>query len=175
MKFSDLKMSTRFALVFGALLVLLITLGAVGKLGLDRTFSRLQAMYRENTLAIQYLDVANYRTQRNRVLVMDMVLNPAPDNVQKRSDELDKNVQIIEKALADYEQTNLVPEEVAGLADLRATLAVYRAEGLLPVRDAVRRNDLEQALKLYSTVISPTAPKVVGGGIAKKVLDLLVY
>ena len=172
MKFSDLRMSTRFTLVFGALLLLLVTLGAVGKLGLDRTFARLQAMYQENTLAIQYLDVANYRTQRNRVLVMDMVLNPAPDNVQKRSDELDKNVQIIEKALADYEQTNLVPEEVAGLADLRATLAVYRAEGLLPVRDAVRRNDLEQALKLYSTVISPTAPKVVGG--LQKLIDMQI-
>ena len=140
MKFSDLKMSTRFALVFGALLVLLVAVGSVGKLGLDRTFRRLQAMYQENTMAIQYLDVVNYRTQRNRVLVMDMLLDPTPSNIQQRSEELDGNVKVIVKALADYEQTNLVPEEVAGLADLRATLSVYRNQGLLPMRDAMVKN-----------------------------------
>ena len=145
---------------FGQVLALLAAITLKGYASVDATFGGVKNIYENATVPLQSIGEVSYRVQRNRVLVMDMMLNPAVENVAKRIAELGKNNDVIDKSLAAYKATDLSADEKSYLADLEPALAAYRAEGLGAAAAAMKDGQLDLALKIYKEKVSPLAPKV---------------
>jgi methyl-accepting chemotaxis protein len=169
---NNLKIGQRLGLAFGIVLLFLAVIFFQGKFGLEKNFDNLTTLYEDATKPLEIIDKANYLSQRNRVLVMDMLLNPKPENLAKRQAESVKNAAIIDKALADLGKIKLSPEGTKLLAEVNKSLTEYRAKGLVPAREAALAGNQEEALRLYFDFVSPLAPNVLNA--LTKMTDLII-
>lgn len=156
----NVRIGTRLAGAFGVVLLLMVLMAAVGLGGTQRFFEATRAVYEDRTVPLGLLGDMNYLVQRNRVLVMDMLLDPGNANVEKRTAELQRNLEAIDTLWGRYRQTRLTTEE-ALLADGFATLKdQYLREAILPAAEAMKGGRFDDTMDLYLGRISPTAPKV---------------
>jgi methyl-accepting chemotaxis protein-1 (serine sensor receptor) len=138
---------------------MLIAIAFVGLTGINKTFDTVNDMYNDSIVPMQQLDTAQYLSMRNRILAMDMIINPDPANIAKRTDEQIKNAAKIDTAWKNYLATDLSPTEKELAPQVDAALAVFRNEGLTPAREASLAGKTAEALNIYKTKISPLAPK----------------
>lgn len=95
---SQLSIGKRLALAFGAVLLLLLSVGVAGLYGVDQVGQRLRAIYDHNLLPTKALAEMQRLSEQNRVWTLDMILSPGSENVAARSAQQDKNSAAIEKA-----------------------------------------------------------------------------
>jgi methyl-accepting chemotaxis protein-1 (serine sensor receptor) len=172
MSFQNMRLAQRLGLVFACMLALMLVVSVVGKVGMDKVFKNLGDLYQNNTVPLQQLDRVSYFNQRNRVLVLDMIVRPDAENVKKRSAEMLKNSEAVDKNLNEYAKSNLVPEELAVLKALQKAIGDYRNKGVGPAREASQRGEPAEALKIYNEFISPLAPAVIDN--INKLIELQV-
>ncbi len=162
--FKNLNIGSRLALAFGALLLLLVGVGAIGMYGANHNFQDLEEIYQDNNVPLAELGRTNYLLTRSRVLVMDMLLNPAPGNIEKRSAEITANLDSVsQKWKAHTGGHEHPPEEHALFREVDEALKAYTQEGILAARDALRSGKAEDARKIYADKISPQAAVVQKG------------
>ena len=160
MKFlSNLKIGARLSFAFAVLVAMLIAITVVGITGIGKTFDTLTDMYANSTIPLQQLGKVQFLGMRNRILAMDMVINPDPANIARRVDEQTKNSEELDKAWKNYLSTELTPPEQALVKEVEPALAAYRKEGLIAAREASVAGKTDEALNIYKTKISPLAPK----------------
>ena len=115
----------------------------------------MNTVYEDRVVALEQLGEIGYLVQRNRVLVMDMLLHPEPDNVQSRDKELRGNVEKVTKIWAAYMATYLTPQEKTLAGTFAGARKSYVQEGLLPVAQAALANDAKTASEIYTTKVRP--------------------
>jgi methyl-accepting chemotaxis protein len=159
---NNFKVSTRLAILIGVLASILIAVGASGLFGMGHSNDSLKQVYENRVAALEKIGNINYLVQRNRVLVMDMLLQPQAENVKKRSKELQANVETVTNTWDSYLKNELSQEEQA-LADTFAKARkTYIQDSLLPAAAAMLANDATSALEVYVSKVSPLAPPVQG-------------
>ena len=156
---NNLKIGARLATAFGIVLAMLVLIALMGLNGIGTTFQNMEGMYKSNVVSMEAVSRIQYLAQRNRVLAMDMVINPAPDNVKKRADEQNINSNKITEAWNIYLATTLSPEEKALIPEIDAARAAYRKEGLDPLREASLAWQQDEAGRIYKEKVSSLAPK----------------
>ena len=108
---SNMKIGARLTSAFVVLMLLLIGIAYVGINGIGKTFDVVDGMYADRLVPEGDLANLQFLAMRNRVLVMDMIINPEPANVTKRAAESVKNAEKIDALWAKYKATQLEPEE----------------------------------------------------------------
>jgi methyl-accepting chemotaxis protein len=156
-----MKISTRLFLLVGLSSALLLVLGILGLYGISQSNISIKTVYEDRVVPLDQLGDISYLVTRNRVLVMDMLLQPQPDNVQKRNKELRSNLEKANKTWDAYLATYLTPEEKIMAEDFAQASKKYVQEGVLPTAEAMLANDATTALETYKAKISPLAPPVV--------------
>ena len=157
---SKLNIGPRLGVGFAIVLTLLLVVAGAGMRGMAEVNSDLRDMYEDRAMPIEQLGAINKLLLRNRVLVMDMMAFPAEANVAKRDKELRANVEEVGKTWESFTKTRMsadVRRMAEAFIDVRKT---YVAQGLLPIRDAMRAGKPEEAAKVYQDVLSPVAAKV---------------
>ncbi len=161
---NQLKISTRILVMLTVLSVLLIVVGVLGLRGMGQTNDSMRSIYEDRTVPLKQLGDINYLVNRNRVLVMDMVMslnrNVEQAHLDKRLDELQKNAAEISSIWKAYKSTKLTPEEATLAADMEKLRLAYLNEALLPAAQALAARDATLGNELYETRISPQAPPV---------------
>ena len=137
-----------------------------------KLFAVISDTYENTVIPMQDLGRMQYLAMRNRVLAMDMILNPTQENVSRCSTEQIKNVGLIDEAFKHYQATDTTPEEKKLIAELIPAFAAYRLEGLVPAREASAAGHTEEALNIYKTKVIELAPKLFDT--LEKLLDLQV-
>jgi methyl-accepting chemotaxis protein len=163
----NIKISTRLMALIACVAMLLIALGGLSRFALQQANASMNTVYQDRVLPLEQLGDLGYLVPRNRILVMDMLLHPEPDNVQRRSAELESNVQKVSVIWAAYMNTQLTPEEkrlADGYAEKRAA---YVRQGLTPAVAALKSGDRDTAQKIYLEQISPLSMEM------QKFADLL--
>jgi methyl-accepting chemotaxis protein len=153
------KIGSRLSGAFLALILLLLGVAYTGWSATGKMFSLTVDMYDDSIVPREHIADVQYMASRNRILVMDMLINPDPANVTKRSTEMGKNSATIDTALKAFLATELAAEEKALVNEIGPALAAYRNEGLNPAKDALLAGKPEDAIAIYKAKISPLAPK----------------
>ncbi|MFY7905220.1 MAG: MCP four helix bundle domain-containing protein, partial [Burkholderiaceae bacterium] len=154
------KLSRR---LFGAFLVLVGIMVVVAYSGLWSVWKvtdSLRVIYEERAVPVEQAGDMNYLVQRNRVLVMDMLINPGAANVKKRTDELFANIDLFREQFARFDAQPKPAELVKLTSQLKDSVMPYIEQGLIPVGKAMRDNNFDEAQFVYLTVISSKAPAV---------------
>ena len=132
-----IKIGTRLALAFAVLLLLISALAAGGISGAKRLTERSAALYGDRTVPLGVLAEISHLTQRNRVLVMDMLMDPGTSNLQASHTELTANVERIRSLWASYTAKPLAPQEQTLAQAFAEANTQYLDKGLLPAAQAL--------------------------------------
>lgn len=154
------RISTRIIFLMGTLLTLLIGIGALGRHGLVSANDALKTVYEDRVVCLKQLGDIDYLTPRVRILLMDMLMNAKPDNVERRTGEIRRDIQEINRIWAEYKSTYLTPEEAKIAAAYENSQKRYLNEGIMPALETIQAGWLESALLLYTNRISPTAAEL---------------
>ena len=142
-----------------ALIVMLLGIAFTGWTANGKMFALTVDMYDDSVVPQGHIADVQYLSSRNRILVMDMLINPDPANVTKRATEMGKNTETIDATLKAFMATALAPAEKALVSEIGPALAAYRNEGLNPAKEALLAGKTDDAIAIYKTKISPLAPK----------------
>jgi methyl-accepting chemotaxis protein-1 (serine sensor receptor) len=154
----NFKISTRLAILIGVLATLLLAIGSLGLVGINRSNDSLKTVYEDRVVALDQLGQVSYLMQRNRVLVMDMLQQPEAANIERRNKEFRDNLAVITKTWDAYMATYLTPQETE-LAKAFTSLRVpYLQEGLVGAADALLAGNIEAAQAINQKKIKGVAP-----------------
>lgn len=155
-----MKIGTRLALAFAVLLLLISALAAGAISGAARLAERSESLYRDRTVPMGVLAELGDLTQRNRVLVMDMLMDPGTANLQASHTALTTNVEHIRELWKTYTSRTLGAQEQALAKAFADENDAYLAEGLVPASTALVAGKYDDGSELYLTRIRPAAPRV---------------
>lgn len=157
-----MKIGTRLGLAFAVLLLLISALAAGGISGAKRLTERSAALYGERTVPLGVLAEISHLTQRNRVLVMDMLMDPGTSNLQASHSALTANVERIRVLWKDYAAKPHSDQEQALAQAFAAANDIYLDKGLIPASAALVAGRYDDGSELYINQIRPHAVKVQG-------------
>jgi methyl-accepting chemotaxis protein len=147
--------SAQLGLAFGALLALMLVASLAAGWALRSTHTSLRTVYEDRTVPLEQLGAVVKFAQRDRVLLMDMLIRPDPANIDARSAEIAKNRELSDKRWAEYIATYLTDDEKKIVARVEPAMKAYVDEGLKPMLAAIRSGKLDEARQLYASRVSP--------------------
>ncbi|MFY7855947.1 MAG: methyl-accepting chemotaxis protein [Rubrivivax sp.] len=151
----------RLALSFGVLIALLCITGAVALAGISRAASALETMYADRTVPMGQLAQVQYAASRDRVILVDALMQQKPETTKRRLAEFEKNRAQSEAAWTAYMATQLTTEEKALAARVQTTLVQFVDQGLRPMARALAAGEAEGARKALDEGVSPLNPAFV--------------
>ncbi|MBY0454033.1 MAG: MCP four helix bundle domain-containing protein [Burkholderiaceae bacterium] len=166
---NKIKIGTRLSIAFSALLIIIMMISYSGLNGLDKSFDAIEDMHSGNVVPMLQIGNIQYLAIRNRVIIMDTLINNDPINIQKRISEIKENSEVIDKNWKAYTSGKLSPEEKYIAAEIETSMLAYRNEGLTPTGQAIAAGKIEEAKNLYQTKVSVLAPRFFNS--LKKLLE----
>jgi methyl-accepting chemotaxis protein len=155
-----IRIGTRLALAFAVLLLLISALAAGGISGAKRLTERSAALYGDRTVPLGVLAEISHLTQHNRVLVMDMLMDPGTSNLQASHAALTANVERVRTLWNTYAGKALGDQEQNLARTFAEANAAYLDKGLIPAAAALVAGKYDDGSELYITQIRPHASKV---------------
>lgn len=159
---NQLKISTRILLMLGVLSTLLLLVGLLGLRSMSQIKDGMQTLYADRTIPLKQLGDINYLSNRNRVLVMDMLIASSgvidQARLDKRVAEVNKNTSEIQRIWKAYMATWLTQEETRLAKEFENQMPAYLEESLVAAAGALVKGDLAAGQAIYNERISPRAP-----------------
>ena len=168
----NLKIGPRLFMAFFTVLLLMVIVSITGFLGISKVSDRLRSVYEDRTVPVGQLAEIQYNFVRNRVLTMDMLARPTPENIEKRSTEMKANLARSAELLKSYGETTLTSDEAAAFKEFQTLREAYNRDGVVPVRDAIAAGNMDAAQKAYLEVIAPRSPAIEA--LLKKLVNIQV-
>ena len=145
---NNFKLSTRLTALIGFLSLLMIVIGAFGLYGISESNRRFKVVYEERLVALGDLLEVQRLLLRNRNAVSGAIAVHLPEYTQQKQQEIQTNINDVNKAWASFRQTRMTEEE-AQLADrFEAVRALFLQGFLKPAQQALLSGDLELARQL---------------------------
>ena len=155
---SNLRIGTRLGLGFGILLLFIAAMAATGFVGAAKLFEESKTIYEDRTVPLADLGQIDYLLQRNRVLIMDTLVQSNPEIVQRRLAELRTNKDSMDALWQKFTATQLTPDESRLAETFSQARRMYETDGLVPAAEAMAVGDTDKAAEIYSSKISSLAP-----------------
>jgi methyl-accepting chemotaxis protein-1 (serine sensor receptor) len=157
---------------FATLLVCLCAIAGAGLTGFRYLNERMRVVFEERAIPVQLLSQVNYLMQRNRVLMMDTMVNPGQSNVEKCNAEFASNTGKIQDALKLYANIPRTAELEQPYQNFLAQQQRYAKEALQAAMNAMVKNNFDDGQFIYLNTISPMAPGFQAS--IEKLMDLQV-
>ncbi|OGO96062.1 MAG: chemotaxis protein [Curvibacter sp. GWA2_63_95] len=138
----------------------MIGVGMLGLYGISKSNDSLKTVYEDRVVALDQLGQVSYLLQRNRVLIMGMLLQPTAAAVERNNQEFRTNAEKIVQVWASYMATYLTPNESTLAQEFIKVETPYVKEGLLPAADAIVAGDFEAAKAIFVGKIEGQSPAV---------------
>ena len=134
---NNFKLSTRLTALIGFLSLLMIVIGAFGLYGISESNRRFKVVYEERLVALGDLLEVQRLLLRNRNAVSGAIAVHLPEYTQQKQQEIQTNINDVNKAWASFRQTRMTEEE-AQLADrFEAVRALFLQGFLKPAQQAL--------------------------------------
>lgn len=152
-----MKLVTRVVVSMAVVSAMLVVCSVLGVRGAWESRNALQTVYEDRVEPLVQLQEVDYLLQRQRVLLMDMLLLPNAERIQKRSEEMDANTIRINEIWGAYMATHLTPEEKLTAERFAKARADYETQGLQAARKLLQTGQLAEVGGVYEQKISPLA------------------
>ena len=160
----NLKIGQRLALSSALLLLLIGGMALLGTLSNLHLNDKTRVIYEARAVPAQQLASLNQLIQRNRILVMEMLLSPDRSTVEAKNGEFERNQATITGLWQAYlKQPQTAQEKALAQAFDQRQQALFE-QGLVPANQAMTGD----ASDLYIRFITPLAPQ------AQQPLDQLI-
>ena len=137
---------------------MLVAVSMIAWLGLHKTNAFMTSMYDDRVVPMSELAEVQRTALRDRILVMDMIRNPAPENIVKRSKEIASNREVAARLWKSYAAQVAAAEERL-LADQYArAYQDYIVDGIEAALKKMQAGDADGANDLAGKNISKAAP-----------------
>ena len=143
---------------YATLLICLCTIAGAGLAGFQYLNERMRVVFEERAIPVELLSQVNYLMQRNRVLMMDTLVNPGQSNVEKRHSEFVVNQGKIQDALRSYARIPRTAELDPPYQAFLEQQQKYEKDALEAAMAAIAKNKYDDGQVLYLDKISPMAP-----------------
>ncbi|GAO36803.1 hypothetical protein SCT_2218 [Sulfuricella sp. T08] len=134
--------------------LIMLAVGAVGLMGIVQSNEGLRSVYQNRAQPMVELDQVARLSTRNRVILIDAIINPSEQNVAKRLEEFQKNRDTTQQSVDGLEKL-VVEEDKPAVATLAADYARLLKEGFDPAATAIRAGDFKEAIRISKEHISP--------------------
>ncbi|MDO9190468.1 MAG: methyl-accepting chemotaxis protein [Sulfurimicrobium sp.] len=153
-KSGQLSIRAKLAGVMILLAMVMTIIGAVGLRGMGQANDGLLAVYEQRSLPMVELDQVGQLSLRNRLILLDAILNPSQENVAKRLDEYHQNIGKAAQSLSALEKS-VSEQDRAMLSKLSNDYANLMKEGFEPAVSALQAGDFQLAGRIAKDVIGP--------------------
>ena len=148
-RFKGLTIKLRLAIVIAIMAALLLTIGGVGQLGMEKTGNALHIMYQNSVVAENQLSRIQKALFAEQLNIAAMLAAPAPELIQKNTAQMEQDIGNISKSWEAYRANEYLSAKDKNLVDgFGAAEKLFEADGLRPVMAAFNANDIELARKL---------------------------
>ena len=168
---SRISIRARLLSLIAFLSLLLLLVGGAGLMGMRTTMDTMEAGIANDWVPQTRLYEASALIQRNRVIIMDGILNPTPENIKKRSDEFEKNKVEIANLLNELDKAAQANGKIKQLVgNYNAARGNLLKDGYEPAMAALLAGNTPEATRLAKEQISPLNEPVKAA-----MKDLMVY
>ncbi|BCJ86417.1 methyl-accepting chemotaxis protein [Effusibacillus dendaii] len=146
----NVKTSAKIILL---VLITAVFMGAVGGTGyvyLKQANNRIESMFSDNLLPIQYLNAARAYSKASEALVLEIMLTKDTAEQVKIRNDLNSQAKAFNLEIANYEKTGLDDFEKSKLANLKIDLEAYRGQREMFL-DAAVSGYRDEAYAMYKT------------------------
>jgi methyl-accepting chemotaxis protein-1 (serine sensor receptor) len=152
---NNLKISTRLMILIGAMLALLIAIGAVGLFGIVRSNDSMRSVYEERLVPTTQISEIQKLLLRNRLALAVSLVTPTPEVITASTVEVEANIAAISKIWETYMASTLLPEEARLATAFAESRGKFVQQGLKPTVAALRANDINEANRLVVEAVRP--------------------
>ncbi len=164
--FQKMNIGMRLYSLIGIALVVAITLGALGVVGLSQTQASLRTVYEDRVLPVKDLAMINELMIDSRVQML-FTINEAEivsltgsqpsrkmnaEDAKKAADDIGKNIETIQSLWKGYMATYLTPEEKILAAKFVESKEKLITQAFQPLQKALQANDFAETEKLGETI-----------------------
>ena len=161
--FKNMAIKSRLTFVIGMMSALLFLIGGMGLYGMNSASKGLQTVYEDRTVPMGQLDIIVRAILGNRVAIDEAIIAPTPDNIKKRTAEVDENIELIGKTWEAYMATTLTPEEKKLAEQFAEDRAKFVKQGLKAAIAALREGKIAEAKSINEETIRPLFKPVEEG------------
>ena len=149
------KISTRVALMAGALSLLFLVMGLMGLWGTAQANAALRVLYEERLTATQQIGQIQGLLLRNRLALAVALVTPVPEQMRASADEVEANIAAITGIWTAYQRSTVDAQERALAERFAKHRQSFVQEGLVPSVAALRAQDLERLRTLVLEAVRP--------------------
>ena len=146
--FKNATIKARLTVVIAVMSLLLLIIGGMGLVGMNKANEGLRTVYEDRTVALEQITNIGRLILRNRVAIDEAVINPTADNIRVRTEEVETNIGLITDIWKAYMATYLTAEEKQLAGKFAEDRAAFVKEGLKAAVVALREGRLENAKTL---------------------------
>jgi methyl-accepting chemotaxis protein-1 (serine sensor receptor) len=160
---NQFKISTRLAILIGAMSLLLVVIGGIGLLGISKSNEAMQSVYEDRLVVVAKISEIQRLLLRNRLNIAISIITPTPETITPSMVEMDANIATITKIWDSYMATGLDPEEEKLAKDFLENRKKFVQQGLIPAGVALRANNIPEANRVVVESIRPLYVPVNNG------------
>lgn len=160
-KIADMSIKSKLTWTMLVMSVMLLIIGAIGLMGMSQTKDGLRDVYELHMVGLSDVTGINRYVLRNRILVEGALLDPTPENVAKKTEEIKSNITTISKMADEYKTRMTDPVQKETFERFAADRGNFVKEGLLATMDLLNVGKFDEARKVFFEKTEPLNVKVV--------------
>ncbi|TRW92727.1 methyl-accepting chemotaxis protein [Candidatus Methylobacter oryzae] len=151
--FKNATIKSRLINMIALLSALMVIIGGLGLLGMDKANDGLRTVYEDRTVPMNHISTIKELILTNQLRVNAALI--APELIPNNTAEVERNIAEISKIWLAYMATYLTPEEKMLADKFAADRKQFVEEGIKPALAALKAHELEIANKLVANKINP--------------------
>ena len=164
--FKDISIKARLIGVIGMLSVVLIGVGTLGLVGMQKANEGLLSVYQDRTIPTGQIAAIRNRLMQNRLAIAVSLVTPTAEEIRRNTEVVDKNIGEITSIWEKYTAGVRNAEEKKAADKFADDRKKFVGEGLKPAIAALRANNVREANRVVLEAVRPFFVPV-GEGIDK--------
>ncbi len=148
-KFADMSIKAKLSWVMLILSAMLLAIGLMVLSGMSKSNDGLRDVYQLHMIGMFDVTEINRTVLRNRILTEEALIDPTPENVAKKAEEMTANMATNSRLAEDYKARIADPEQNRIFERYVAYRGNFVKEGPLAIMEQLKAGNVDEARRIY--------------------------